>query len=617
MSRFSDTILWNWVKPEIESAINITVGALHQLSELPDSTDKLGECIEPLRQSQGAFYYTRLPIAAALIEALTQALRNIQQHNGDVPRDLFKHVTDAALSLSTFVDRHRGDDQNDELRLLPFLHDILAISGHSPIAEYGFDFSNRLNTISDDKALSENYFPEATSVEQVDELHRQYQLQMATLDKIHSSDQPRNEKIIESLRSIREVLNHLSTIFNSSPAAETFDIACYLCEALETQKNLRRPGTFSLLNAVDSYINGLIHQEQNTHTEKTLTLLNNQILFYLVPCSTSSQCGQQIRDQYALDGILLANPFLSELIKPESYTDRKALKAVLTSFRDEIVSARTELEQQATPSTDTVISESEPLAQQFHKFSNICSILKYKNWSQLFLTSALSLPTSDPSSISENEVINLCEQLLKFEDFLASGIESNIENIVETSDRSFQFETAHRVVIKDSIESMSKVILFFEQFLSDQQDREKVDLGIEILGSIAGNLKMIGIPELSSLISDSRHYIAESISDITEETSPQELIVDFILYIQLHLESLMADSSLLDSEDKPESFVNSATQLLAQLAKKVDGHQITEQTQPETTDPVQATTLDTDLIDDEILEIFAEEAEEVLETLQL
>ena len=606
MNTFSHTVRWDWVKFEIESALSLTLKCLHRLSESPADAGVLGECIEPLIQASGALQFVELTIAARQSLETAKLLNFIKVDDNEISAELLEPILGSTLRLEAFIDSYRPNTASKEINLLPYLHDILALGRQSPITAHGFHLPVNLNAEGHSENLADEYYPSAESIGQTKKLRDLYRFNLLVLIRNLPAEQELSDKSLQSLDTIRKVFIQFSNNLDGSPSSDLFDIASALIEVLKGKRILLRTGVFALLKAVDTYITQLFKRDQSAYTIESYELLKNQILFYLIPCTDVSPETQRIRDQYSLGDLLTANPFLVEIVSPKSYLDKDTLQTSLTTFVDEICSTRLLLEQPSTSADVESAFSEDPLDQRFRRFSNIASILNYREWSERFSAAAVC------------EIDGNIDLLREFEADIFSRNTVDAEQKIVSSEHRFPADTIQITVSKILLD-LGKVALCVEQYFSKQKEADKLEQATEILSSISTDFETIGFSKIVESINELIGYLKDwpVLENSGQNKDAQLPLVNFIVHLQFHLETGEFDFSPSQIELSDTTFFDSAIGCLQQLAQihqpitPVDAEVSSESAAAEFQLP------DADLIDDEILEIFSEEAEEVLEILQL
>ena len=217
-------------------------------------------------------------------------------------------------------------------------------------------------------------------------------------------------------------------------------------------------------------------------------------------------------------------------------------------------------------------------------------------------------------------------------------------------EREVEIDNAKAIVIKECCAGLEKTKEAIVEYISSQWDKtylEKVD---KLLNNIRGALTMIPLPRSASIIRSCAQFIQDKL--LNSETHPDfqvlDSLADTIASVEYYLERLTEDlyddvDSLLDLAEEsittlgysldiptlvsgvahePESTVNDDAPLLEEeITANSSDHTHEEKEISPVDEPTQETLStppteeDESDIDDEIIEIFIEEAGEVLETL--
>ncbi|MBL4583058.1 MAG: hypothetical protein JKX83_00430, partial [Pseudomonadales bacterium] len=604
MTTFSNTVLWAWIKQEIESALELAVECLRQLSEDTANATVLEKSIEPLATVSGVLNFTGLKIAAQQVRETAHLFQIVNNSNGDIPASLLAPVLEATLRLQLFIEDYKPESASQELKLLPCLHDILALSQQSPITEYGFHLPSKLTHSSGAKMFAAEHQPATESFDQIKKLRDVYRFNLLVLIRNRSIETNTSEKTFAALRAIRKVFIHLSKMLPGSPHSELYDISNGLIEAIERQQVPLRPGIFSLLKIIDSYISQLFSPKGSEFSTHDYALLKNQILFYLVPCTKASPFTKKIRDQNSLDELLSSSIYLVDIIEPNFHASANTLQAAAQNFSSEITEARVLLSNIQPSSEKSDAIDFDILSSRFRHFEKLSGFLNYDGWTNRFseLSKDFLLDINTENSNSHIETAN--KLLTQFEQFLREQHHSNID------------VQSQRAATKELLGNLNHIFIFVEQFFSDSDNKSSIEQAYSTLNLFLDNLEASRSQILRKPIQQYQSVLnnwAGADIPVTEEF--ERCLIDFLVLIQFHLESNLYDQHSTFENSAEGGFLAVAISCLSVLEKP--------QPEPTSSEPAQQAVVadgfdmpDGDLIDDEILEIFSEEAEEVLEVLQ-
>src|SRR5690554_6559459 len=212
-----------------------------------------------------------------------------------------------------------------------------------------------------------------------------------------------------------------------------------------------------------------------------------------------------------------------------------------------------------------------------------------------------------------------------------SGLDSDRHEPAATGDTEFHLGSqelgeANEALIRESRNTLEQVKSSIVNFIASQWDTREVEHVPELLHSIRGGLSLVPLERASDMLASAERYVTDVLLNGKQVPDWKQLdtLADAVTSIEYYLERLA------DGITENDAILRVAEDSLASLGFPVGQEptwqQAGEVLQPDelpvletgaaVEEPVQeAKTSDQDLVDDEILGIFVEEAEEVLQTI--
>lgn len=185
---------------------------------------------------------------------------------------------------------------------------------------------------------------------------------------------------------------------------------------------------------------------------------------------------------------------------------------------------------------------------------------------------------------------------------------------------------ASGALLRESRNTLEQVKSAIVNFIASQWDTREIEHVPGLLHSIRGGLSLIPLDRVAAMLASAERYISDVLlgSKQVPDWKQLDILADAVTSIEYYLERLA------EGIGENDSILRVAEDSLASLGFPVgaeptwtetDDDEVplveTVEEQPETTDTAAEETKssDSELLDDEILGIFVEEAEEVLETI--
>ncbi|HET7395498.1 MAG TPA: Hpt domain-containing protein [Gammaproteobacteria bacterium] len=129
----SDSLLW--IKNELDHTLVRARQALETYVERPEDTEALNQCMELLHQVQGTLRIVEVYGAAMLAEEMESVVRGLQ--SGEIARNdaAFEVLMRAMLQLPDYLERVIGGRRDMPLALLSLLNDLRGVRGQPLLSE--------------------------------------------------------------------------------------------------------------------------------------------------------------------------------------------------------------------------------------------------------------------------------------------------------------------------------------------------------------------------------------------------------------------------------------------------------------------------------------------------
>ncbi len=318
------------VARELSGLLNDARAALEAASEAPEDTAPLVAFADQLHAARGVLKVIEVYGASLLAEEMEHTARILVSGGGD-PRqraDGLEGLMRAVVQLPTYVERVLGGGRDLALVLLPLLNDLRAVRGASLLSE-GTLLS--LNLTSDRTPVAREPQP-GEPVLGVAQWARRLRprFQVGLLGMIRGSRDP------DALPALVEVAGRIETAATTRPLYQLWWVVGAVLEALgdgglEESVTLKR-----LLGQADRELRRLYEAgEERYSAEPPLELLNN--LLYYVACSRSSgPRTAAVRNSFRLAELLPVDEAVEQERESLSAPSVKLMHTVAAAIREDL-----------------------------------------------------------------------------------------------------------------------------------------------------------------------------------------------------------------------------------------------------------------------------------------
>lgn len=625
MGNNHDSIALDWVRGEIQDTLTQSQHALEAYVENREDTARLRFCLNYLHQVHGTLQMVELYGAALLteeMEKLTQAVLNDTATNVDEALDV---LMQAILQLPQYLE-HLGSSQDDfPLVLLPLLNDLRAARSEPLLSDTSLfkpDLGPSRIRVSG-KASQRLQDPKVLG--HIRKLRQMYQFALAGVI--------REEDLDAHFDYLQKVIQRLIRLCQKTPRGELWKSASAFVETLQARVNPVNAAAKSLLRDLDGELRRLTEEHTDILQQPAPEALLKHLLYYIARArNLDSPQVSALRAEYQLDQALPSDDDVDAARTRVSGPGREAIHSVVSALNEELAKlkdyldlfVRAELRQN---------SELEELLPGLHQVANTLAVLglgipRKVVTEQIELVEKLS---NQSELVDDGTLMDIAGALLYIEASLA-GLESDgqqadqarTHNEQPVNPISREFSEASGALLRESRNTLEQVKSAIVNFIASQWDSREIEHVPGLLHSIRGGLSLIPLDRAAGILGSAERYITDVLLSGKQVPDWRQLdsLADAVTSIEYYLERLA------EGIGENDSVLRVAEESLAALGFPVGAEPTWTETPADEEAPLVDTPVaedapateqpkasDDELLDDEILGIFIEEAEEVLATI--
>ncbi|PCM43951.1 Hpt domain-containing protein [Marinobacter sp. ANT_B65] len=617
MGNHHDSIALDWVRGEIQDTLTQSQHALEAYVENRDDTARLRFCLNYLHQVHGTLKMVELYGAALLteeMEKLTQAVLNNSVNSVD---EAVNVLMQSILQLPQYLE-HLDSSQDDfPMVLLPLLNDLRAARGEPLLSDTSL-FKPDLGPSRMQVAGSVSQrLQDPTVLGHIRKLRQMYQFALAGI--------VREEDLNAQFAYLQKVIHRLVRLCQQTPRGELWKAAAAFVETLEARANPVNAAVKSLLRDLDGEIRRLIDEHGNILAQPAPDALLKHLLYYVARAhDLDSEKVRELRSRYQLEQALPSEDDVDAARNRVSGPGREAIHSVVSALNEELAKLKDQLDL-FVRSEVRQNNELEDLLPALVQVGNTLAVLglgipRKVITEQVELIEKLS---AQSNLVDDGTLMDIAGALLYVEASLASlDNDRQQERSGASSDNlpvnkgSLELGEASSALLRESRNTLEQVKSAVINFIASQWDTREIEHVPGLIHSIRGGLSLVPLERVASMLASAERYISDVL--LSDKHVPDwkqlDTLADAVTSIEYYLERL--DEGISDNEDILRIAEDSLASLGFPVGKEptwdkkpaADGAQVVEQTEVKTSDE--------DLLDDEILGIFVEEAEEVLQTIE-
>jgi len=628
MGNHHDSIALDWVRGEIQDTLTQGQHALEAYVDNRDDTARLRFCLNYLHQVHGTLQMVELYGAALLteeMEKLTQAILNETVVNID---DAVEVLMQAILQLPQYLE-HLGSSRDDfPMVLLPLLNDLRAARGESLLSDTSlfkpdltaarFNVTGKVSErLQDPKVLGH-----------LRKLRQMYQFALAGV--------VREEDLDAHFGYMQKVIDRLSRLCQKTARGELWKAAGAFVETLEAHVNPVNTAVKSLLRELDGEIRKLTDEHADILLQPVPEALLKNLLYYVARARDLDRPQvNYLRGAYQLSDALPSDDDVSEARTRVSGPGRDAIQSVVGALNEELGRLKDQLDL-FVRAEHRQNNELDELLPGLRQVGNTLAVLglgipRKVVTEQIELLEKLS---SQLETIDDGTLMDIAGALLYVEASLAgldvdrhTEVSDSVETGEPTNIGSRELSEANEALIRESRNTLEQAKSAIVNFIASQWDTQEIEHVPALLHSIRGGLGLVPLEHIPDMLNSAERYISDVLLSSQQVPDWRQLdtLADAITSIEYYLERVA--EGITDND----TILRIANESLASLgfpvgedptwseagqpeAVEAEDVPVLEPIQEEPGSPQKGT--DSELLDDEILGIFVEEAEEVLGTIQ-
>ena len=626
MGNHHDSIALDWVRGEIQDTLTQGQHALEAYVENRDDTARLRFCLNYLHQVHGTLQMVELYGAALLteeMEKLTQAILNESVGNVDEAVDV---LMQAILQLPQYLEHLTSSEDDFPMVLLPMLNDLRAARGEALLSDTSLfkpDLSRAQMNVS---GAASRRLQDPKVLGHIRKLRQMYQFALAGV--------VREEDLDAQFSYLQKVIQRLARLCQNTPRGELWKAASAFVETLQAHANPVNAAVKSLLRELDAEIRLLTEGQGNVLQQPAPEALFKHLLYYVARArDLDTPQVQALRTDYKLNLALPSDDDVDAARTRVSGPGREAIHSVVSALNEELAKLKDQLDL-FVRSELRQNSELDDLLPGLRQVANTLAVLglgipRKVVTEQIELVERLS---DQMELVDDGTLMDIAGALLYVEASLA-GLDTDRQ--VEPRDDarpgdainlgSRELGEASSALLRESRNTLEQVKSAIVNFIASQWDTREIEHVPELLHSIRGGLALIPLDRVADMLESAERYITDVLLGGKQVPDWKQLdtLADAVTSIEYYLERLAEGIS------ENDAVLQVAEDSLASLGFPVGAEPTwnapaTEPEVPEEVEglasepaaaPEEAKGSDEDLLDDEILEIFVEEAQEVLETI--
>lgn len=645
MSDRHDYLALDWVKGEIQETLNQAQQALEAYVENPEDSSRMRFCQTYLHQVFGTLQMVEFYGAALLaeeMEKLVQALLNDQVAAAQM-NDALETLMRAILQLPPYLTRIQSSRRDLPLVLLPLLNDLRAARGESLLSETSL-FKPDIDAGVGQTGAAAAAVNDPRFGDLVRKIRQMYQI--ALLGVL------RNEQMPQQLDYMHKVFGKLTQLGGKAPQVPLWQVADALVEGIGNQTVEVGTSVKMVLGQIDRELRALVTEGGARFNMPAPRELLKNLLYYVARSNADSPRISAVRESFRLADALPSEELVNAERERMSGPDQEAMGSVVTALSEELNKVKDALERYVVEE-QTDPASLQPETQTLKQVADTVAVLGMGQSRKLVEEQlvVLNAMVTGQRPVNRDELMDVAGALLYVEATLAGASGRQMGRSGEINQVPDHVSKAQEAVIRECRAGLEEAKDGIVEFIASQWDQAHLQKVPARLDAVRGGLQLIQLQRPALILRQCIQYISERLlgaEAVQPDWRSMDTLADAITSVEYFLERLSDDPDTsddildlardsvaalgyplednefgrgdLDEEDivldeAPETHEDDFDVIDIELEPAPEQTPVEVSLSPEPAPEPAPEQDNDDLIDDEIIEIFVEEAGEVLEAL--
>ncbi|WP_018275003.1 Hpt domain-containing protein [Teredinibacter turnerae] len=626
----------DWVIEEIDETLKEARQALESFVEDSKDATKMRFCLTYIHQVHGSLQMVEFHGASLLAEEMEHLAQALMDNKVTSVPEAQEVLMRSLLQLPTYLDHVKAQKEDNPGLVLPLLNDLRAVRNQSYLSETNL-FSPDLSLTASVSGQRHPITTDKSKLQQVlKKLREMYQFAAASV--------LRGIKVDENLGYLDKVFSRLEALTAGTQCHPIWEVSAALIEGLLRDDIELSVAVRGLLRHLARELRLMGEKAPGSLDATPRESLLKNLLYYVARAEDGGKKINRVKARYNLKNALLAGVTIGDSNDKNSLSapDPDAIRSVVVALNEEINSIKHVL--------DTCLTgqgQPEDLREVLPVVKRVADTLAILGIGDLrkHINQQIDVLTelSELNTVDEARLLDVAGKIIEIEhrlEAIAKVVGTN-RDLASVNEREIEIDQAKVTVIKECQHGLEQAKDAIVEYISSKWDKSHLLNVGSLLHDIRGGLEIIPLPRPAAILDRCAAYIQAELIERDEQPGWNSLdtLADAIASVEYYLERRLDDmdgdpSSLLDVAEEsmaslgypllavPSAGENSApSEPEAPTAAVNDAPAAEPEPEPQPGVSLDAITVDDDEpeiesdIDDEIIEIFIEEAGEVRETL--
>ena len=608
MSDSQKKLAFNWVKGEVEQTLDQAQNSLQAFAENEEDRMQLQFCADNLHQIRGILHVLEYYGAALLVEEMELLTLALGEEQTDDKAKTFEVLLHGIAQFKGYLERLEEGKTDLPILLLPILNDIRSCRGEKLLSA-GAIFSPQIDDVA---APTEG----AADFDTLDLAKLRQTYQQGLLKIL------RDDGTEEGVEKIHQTVQQMVVSQPDRDEARFWWVADAFVRVVKNDQLAENVSIRNLLGQIDRKLKKLAAAE-SADSEATEELLKN-FLFYIGKSQSNDSKVIAIQQAFDLDEIVPKDSEIEAERRAMSGPDASSRAVISQVLMEDIAWIKDALDI-FIRAQSVDVEQREELKAALKRLSDTLAMLSMGASRDAIEQKIPTIDEFQPGSENNDDIVELAGGLISVETEIRNlNLNASEEDSKDNSQQSIQFTDAKYKLLSESRVNIHYIKESINEFIQSDWDLQHLEYVPDQFSNIAGAVQFVGLGELAALVSDSRELVREYLIEqkvVLDEAEISQL-AEIIIAIDYYLEAI--ENGQTEMQNKLLEEASAKVRFLTAQFGDAAGAPVLELDDEVVEEHDQSTDVaasaddesdDDDLIDDEVREIFIEEAEEEIASL--
>ncbi|MDO9371869.1 MAG: Hpt domain-containing protein [Gammaproteobacteria bacterium] len=618
MANPADYSTLNWVKSEIDETLRQARHALEAHVANPQDTTQMRFCVAHLHQVRGTLQMIELYGAALLAEEMELLARMLVDAEIKQKDDAYEVLMRAILQLPDYLERLQQGHLDNPMVILPLLNELRAVRAQPLLSESAL-FAPDLTVVPAPSGRAGKRPPQADMRALARKLRPAYQQALLAW---YRGSAPENLNRLAGIAAELQQASRLDSV------AQIWWVTGAFIEAL-ADAGLDAGGPVKqLLGQSDREIKRLIDSgEEALAADLPKELIKNQ-LYYIGRTQSTGARVTEIRRAFRLEVLLPRDQEIDSARARLAGPNRELMRTVFAVLREDLAQVKDEIDIFVRAET-RIPSELLPLEETLRKVADTLGMLGLGVPRQMILEqlSAIGAIARGTAAPGEAALMEIASALLQAESTLD---EQYLEDTATPHDAAVadtgtaeaaqltgsEYREMQNAVIREARADIARIKDNLMTFFAAPHQHELLAGVPSLLRQVSGGLSMLSLTRAVEVLQACHRYITHALIERRAAPNPQQLdaLTEAISALEYYLEALGEGRAEREAIiEQAQASVQQLTYPLAAAMVEPEAAAPAPAAAAKPAAPVKSVRLEE--IDDEIIEVFLEEAGEEIASI--